>query len=267
MSTGASRFIRTLIFGFVLVGGVSLWLRGTIFQHDLRVATPPLVEGDSAVLTLYYHDRPPYYHRTSEGLTGLVIEPVVAALEAAGIDYQWVSLPAQRQLETIRRNESAVGAVGWFLNEERTHFALFSDPVYLDEALVAVTRRDNEAIPADVTLESLLRDKTQTLLVKESYSYGEAIDRAIQVFEPPIETTATDNTGMLLMLFAGRADYAFIAPEEARHIMAREGAMLSELRLFDLSEMPAGSERRVMFSHATPGELVDRFNSALSSLR
>ncbi len=249
-----------------MVGGISLWMRGVIFPSDLRVVSPSSAEGNPGVLTLYYHHRPPYYHETSRGLEGVVIDPVVAALAAAEIDFQWVPLPAPQQLEAIRRNDGPVAAVGWFLNEERTQFAIFSDPVYRDEPLVAVTRKDNEAIFRDLTLGSLLRDKNQTLLVKESYSYGETLDRAIQLFEPPIEKASTDNTGMLLMLQAGRADYAFIAPEEAQHIMARKSSDFSDLGVFDLAEMPAGSERRLMFSRSTPGELVNRFNRALNDL-
>ena len=237
-----------------------------MFPSELPVVPPASAVGKQGALTLYYHNRPPYYHETSRGLEGLVVDPVVAALEAAEIDYQWVPLPAPQQLETIRRNEAPVAAVGWFLNEERTQFAMFSDPIYRDEPLVAVTRRDNEAILADVTLHSLLRDKSQTLLVKESYSYGETLDRAIQMFEPPIEKTSTDNTGMLLMLLAGRADYVFISPEETQHIMARKDTEFAGLRIFDLADMPAGSERRLMFSRSTPGELVDRFNHALNNL-
>lgn len=267
MLLGASKLIRSLIIGFVLVGGGSLWLRGIIFPREVREVVPSSVMMSPGTLALYYHHRPPYYHETAAGLEGLVVDPVVAAMEAAEIDYYWVSMSAPRQLETIRRNESPVGAIGWFLNEERTNFASFSDPIYRDEPLVAVTRKDNAAITGDVTLESLLRDKSQTLLVKESYSYGEALDRAIQLFEPPIEKTASDNTGMLLMILAGRADYTFIAPEEVRHIMARNSEGDSELRIFDLAEMPPGSMRRLMFSRSTPGELVDRFNAALNRLK
>ena len=97
-----------------MVGGISLWMRGVIFPSDLRVVSPSSAEGNPGVLTLYYHHRPPYYHETSRGLEGVVIDPVVAALAAAEIDFQWVPLPAPQQLEAIRRNDGPVAAVGWF---------------------------------------------------------------------------------------------------------------------------------------------------------
>ena len=55
------------------------------------------------VLTLHYQERPPYSSRgPDDHPQGLLIAPLVRALDQAGIVRNWVLTPGQRQLATIQ---------------------------------------------------------------------------------------------------------------------------------------------------------------------
>lgn len=243
--------------------GALLALRGTIFSHQLSIAAPPARPANLTALTVYFHERPPYYFVAGDQVKGLVAERAAAAFRMAGIEFRWVLLPPARQLQRIREAREPCAAIGWFSNEERQGFARFSDSLIQDSPLVALTRIDHSRLKTGVSLGELFQDPGLKLLVKDSYSYGAGLDERIAALGAGRVLTPASNTAMLEMILAGRADLMLLAPEEALQLTSTSASRSAAFRLLEVSGMPAGMTRHMMFSRAVPEELVRKFDHAL----
>lgn len=263
MSQHSQRFKWWLIAGMIMLGGVLLFSRGVWFPGEMVVTHASEVVLAPGELPVYFHNRPPYYYDSGSGVTGLVATPVRKALDVAGIEHRWILVPASRQLDLIRDNTRPAAAIGWFRTEERAEFAVFSQPIYQDKPLVVVTRKDNTAILADMSLEALFSDRSQAMLAKESYSYGVGLDEAMALFSPRRQSTSADNAATLLMISEGRADYCLMAPEEARDLLGESHPEFSDLHVVRLEAMPVGNMRYMMFSPAVSADIIERFNAVL----
>ncbi len=146
---------------------------------ELKAETP------ASILTLYYEDRIPYsFSPIGEGVIGIVANPVNEALNRSGIPYSWQLLPFDRQLDALKKNTQAACTVGAFKTPERESYLVFSDPIYQDKPLAIFAHPDIKfkSYP-DITV--LLKDKSKTLLVKKSYSYGKIMDALLAQSKTP----------------------------------------------------------------------------------
>ncbi|MDP2136922.1 MAG: transporter substrate-binding domain-containing protein [Candidatus Didemnitutus sp.] len=248
---------------FLLACGGVLGLRSLLFGANLTAghrAEPTLPSAD---LTIYYHERRPYYFADGDRVGGLVVENAAKALENAGIPFRWAPLPPARQLQLIKTNAVACGAIGWFATEERLRFAQFTDTIYQDEPFVALTRIDNPRLRAGMSVVDVLKDPDLTLLVKDAYSYGGTLDQLMTELQPRSTRTPVDNAAMVRMVGAGRADYFFVAPEEARELLAPDSPAYTAFHVVELAGIPRGATRHLMFSRAVSPAIIDRLNDAL----
>ena len=243
-----------------------LALRGTIFSRQLSLEAPPARPAKLSALTVFFHERPPYYFAVGDQVKGLVAERAAAAFRTAGIEFRRVLLPHARQLQQIREASAPCAAIGWFSNEERQGFARFSDPIFQDGSLIALTSVDNARLKTGVSLGELFQDLGLKLLVQGSYSYGAALDQRIAALGSGRVLTPASNTAMLEMIVAGRADLMLLAPEEALQMTSNSAARSAAFRIVEVSGMPAGMTRHMMFSRSVPEEIVRKFDHALRPL-
>src|SRR5687768_13276837 len=111
---------------------------------------------DEPHVTILFHVRPPYSQQEADGrVTGILVEPVAAALAKAGIGVEWIEMPPARQTEIIKRGKGAgpVCGLGWFKRPERERFALFSDPIYQDQPSLLVARKDDAHFADGMSLQ------------------------------------------------------------------------------------------------------------------
>ncbi len=240
-----------------------LGLRTLLFGSNLAAGHRSGPTLSSAQLTIYYHERRPYYFADGDRVRGLVVDKATVALENAGISYRWAPLPPARQLQLIKNGVEPCGAIGWFATEERLRFAQFTDTIYQDEPFVALTRIDNPRLRAGMPVVDLLKDPNLTLLVKDAYSYGATLDELIAELHPRSTQTPADNTAMVRMIGAGRADYFFVAPEEARELLPPDSPAYAAFHIVELTGIPLGATRHLMFSRAVSPAIIDRINDAL----
>ncbi|MEA2108694.1 MAG: hypothetical protein U9P07_04665, partial [Pseudomonadota bacterium] len=180
--------------------------------HQTTSNTPPAPHG---IITIHYHERPPYYITGSLGVYGLCADPAKLAFTKAGVQFQWQKTPAKRQMAIIKANRSKDCLLGWFKNSEREKFANYSACIYQDKHLMALARADNKKMISGRTLEETLANASLILLRKNGYSYGRFVDTKINELHPKQEVTNIENVGMFKMIHAKRADYFFISEEEA----------------------------------------------------
>lgn len=218
-------------------------------------------------LKVLYNERPPYMVARDGEVTGLTADAAAYALRRAGIPFQWVEIPSARQLFMLQENQERLAALGWFRNPDRERFAKFSSPLYQDRQIAVLARRDNAKVAAVDSVAHLLGDRRLTLLAKAGYSYGRFLDEQIATFEPRIMQVTVENLSMIRMVGARRADYMFIAPEEAEASLPRSGVPPSAFRLITLPDMPAGEKRYLMFSLRVDDETLRHINHYLDEYR
>lgn len=250
----------------------ALFLRSTIYRTTLPARKPdPSAEqaADQAgigPITVYFHERRPFYMSSDGKVHGLVADPIGRAFEMADIPFQWRQIPAKRQLEIIRADEEKSCAAGWFKTPEREVFARFSLPVYQDKPFVAVAMANNRLIGANETLDRVLSERRLQLLVKEGYSYGNHIDEKLKLLNPRTVITTTDSLGILKMIENYRADYSFMTEEEAYDMLLFAGVNSSDFKLVHFSDMPTGNNRHILCSRQVGPEIIDRLDAAIRYL-
>ncbi len=194
---------------------------------------------------------------------GVTADPLRRALLKSGIPYEWVETPSKRQMELIVAGRGQDCGLGWFRTPEREAVAQFSAPLYQDRPTILLTRTDVESLFDGMSIRDILRQPLR-LLRRDGYSYGSDLDRQIAEFSPPGYRVTVGNVQMMQMIVRGRADYLFIAPEEAAYLL--DGGVIPhhQLKVLRVSDMPAGNIRYLMCSLAVDPRVIQRLNQALS---
>jgi uncharacterized protein (TIGR02285 family) len=248
----------------------ALFLRSIVYrkqlQSDISQVVKSQIHTDPPVI-LAYHERPPYYVTNEENLlTGLVGGPARTAFHRSGLQFIIQRMPPRRQLNSIQNNTERICAVGWFKTPEREHYALFTSPLYQDKPTSLLTRFDIELPSLNPTLHEVFAASHLSLLMKNSYSYGESIDNTLQHTPPSIVITTSGNTSQMLeMIAAANADYALMATEEAEEAIATSNSP-GVFRLVKLRDMPQGNKRYIMCSRQVTPEEIARLNSVIPQL-
>ncbi len=237
----------------------------TLFSFVTILAGWPTAVHSKAAqeVTLHYHSRQPYQMVQDGFLAGLVGAPAAAAFAAAGIPYAIIETPSARQIMLLKENSGLDCAIGWFKNPERETFAKFTLPIYQDEPQIALTAAAIRKITVGDSLEAVLANNALQLLVKSSYSYGKELDTLIEKHQPNRQMVSGDNLQMFKMIDAGRADYMFVGPEEAKAAIPAAGFALEQFHLVKLTNMPPGEKRYILCSKLVQDEIIARLNAVI----
>lgn len=262
---------RTIIILCFTLAICTLFLRNIIYHnlHFVEIAQSiPDKSPPKMPITLAYHERPPYYLTSADKtLGGLAGEVAYNAFQLSGLEFNVSKLPPKRQLNNIQNNSFRICGVGWFLNPKRSLFANFTDSIYQDRPLAILTRKDLPSINDDFTLHQLLASKDLRILVKNSYSYGQQLDAELEKTNNPLINTTGSPAHMLEMIRANKADYFFLASEEAATLLA-ESPEPDQFRLVALKDMPPGNNRYIMCSKLVTKEEIGLINEGITkSLR
>lgn len=262
--------IATLLFCLV-AAIVTIVLRSEVYDStrpNIYEATELQEEqfGHSPV-TIHYHNRRPYYVNINGEVHGLVADAVSTVMKYADIEFTWLKTPAKRQLDIIRANATATCAAGWFKTEKRQEFAKFTLPVYQDQPFVAISRKDNELIGDNESLDRLFAESRLRLLVKSGYSYGAYIDDKIEKFKPRQVVTTADNKTMLHMLQTHRAEYCFMTEEEAYDLLLFSGLNKMEFKVVHLYAVPSGNKRYLICSKKVSNATIDQIDASIKHLQ
>lgn len=214
-------------------------------------------------LDLYYNERPPYLVSALDGsVSGLTATPAAESFREAGIAFQWMRLPSNRQLALLKDNHRPACAVGWFRNAEREHFAKFSKPIYQDKPTVGMAS-DSFAATDKLSLSDLLNRRDIKVLVKDGYSYGPYIDNLLAAHRANQVVTSADNIDMARMISGRRADFMFVAEEEASSLLQQAGLNPLYFKVLRFADMPMGEYRYIMCDKLVPDEVIQRLNTAI----
>jgi polar amino acid transport system substrate-binding protein len=227
------------------------------------VLLPGLCAADE-VVELMYNDRPPYIVAQADGSAmGLTATPAINAFRRAGISVEWKRVPTNRQLTIIGQGSGNDCAIGWFKNAERERFAKFTKPIYRDRPTVLLANRWF-APPPNASLRELLARPDVRVLVKDRFSYGPYIDGLLAEMKPLLIRTTNENRQMVAMIKANRADFMFVAEEEADYLVEQAGFNPDDFRLLRPDDMPEGEKRYLICSKHVDDSIIARLNAAIA---
>ncbi len=218
---------------------------------------------DCQVITLHYNERPPYLKTTPQGAKGLTATPASQAFTVAEIPYKWQITPSKRQMYFLEINQGCDCLVGWFKNPEREKFAKYTMSIYQDKPQIALARADNKKLYSGMTVDKALSDPSIVLKVKSGYSYGSFLDKKIAQYKPAKEETTVENNRMLIHIHLRRADYLFIAPEEADNLIMTSGLPKTDFKYITFSNMPRGEKRYILCSEKVPDTVIKKLNTVI----
>ncbi len=250
---------------FVLL---TLFFRSAIHEITLPLSEIPDLQVENNALqdntlTIYFHERRPYFTSYKDEVHGLVADPIAHVLKSIGIDFIWKKSPAKHQLELIKRNESEVCTAGWHKTPEREAYAKYSLPIYQDNPLVVVTRANNEHFDDVESIESVLSETNLRLLVKVGYSYGTELDKQLKRLKPWQVFTNTNNQSMLQMIWTHRADYSFMADEEAQDLLLFSNLDRRDFKVIKLSDRLPGNKRYLLCSQKVSEKTLQQIDKGI----
>lgn len=233
----------------------------------LLAATLTATAQNNPFITLHYNERAPYLQTLDNGdIAGLTATPAEQALRRAGIAFKWEKTPSNRQIQILEKNASADCMVGWFKNSQRELIGNFSLPLYQDKPTIGLALFSNINIDSGSGLAQVLQNRELRLLVKDGYSYGEHIDALIDELKPRRIKTTVENINMLRMVALDRADYFFIAEEEASELIRQSEFEPGDFKYIHFSDSPDGGQRHLWCSKQVPQHSLDRINRAIAEL-
>ncbi|WP_374659856.1 hypothetical protein [Inhella sp.] len=229
----------------------------------LLVPRPCISESDPPQImpeiALHLQDRPPYY--VLKGPAGLVVMPLLQALQRAGLPHRFEHTPALRQLRLIESDGGMHCGVGWFRNEERATKGRFSKALYQDQPLGLLMRQEL-GWQAPLRMAEALAERRVRLLVKAGFSYGAEFDRQLAALPPPAKITGEMAT-VARMLAADRADWTPMAPEEAQLLVTQ----FAGLRMLSFADAPPGGRRHLYCNKAVPEAWLKRLDAELPEIK
>jgi len=212
-------------------------------------------------IRLHYNERPPYLITVAEGIVaGLTATPSSLAFQSAGIPFVWRNTPSKRQMHILEQNEGRDCLVGWFKNSERETFAKYTKPIYRDKPTIGLALFNNSKIATGWTLKDVLANKNIRLLTKNGYSYGKFIDNIIVDLRPNRLNVTAENTKMIRMLSADRADFMFMAEEEVDGVLKSANMLRSDFKTVNFLDTPPGSYRYILCSMKVEDYIIEKLN-------
>lgn len=223
-------------------------------------------EAQPRELVVYYFDRPPLYISTADSApSGFICEIVDLILKETGLPYRWQEVPSSR-VETLLRQQDYALAVGWYYKPERETWAQFSRPIYTDGPMVAVANSKNTKFASAQTIPELLKAPYK-LGVINGFSYGTALDEAINSYNPKKEIVAGSQESLLSMTAAGRVDYMLLSIEEAVYLRGSNNEFAAKTYIVGLKDAAAGPDRFILASKSVPASVMELINKAVAKVR
>jgi polar amino acid transport system substrate-binding protein len=240
-------------------------MKATAFAHILLLILLPGSAVAQSTLKLQIVELPPYMIVTANnGVSGMVVDPVLAAFKKMEIPVEWQVVPAVRQLQQIKESKERLCSVGWYKTPEREKFAKFSKPILRDSAYVGMTNASYNPVNG-ASVDAILEDSRIEVLVKSGFAYGDFLDQKFATMKAKRQVSYGDMPQILKMIAARRADITFLPWNEVQYYIDIGLINKSQINIITFRDMPIGYNRYLMCSRNVEDALIERFNAALAN--
>jgi len=223
---------------------------------------------EDAPLQLYYYERPPFHYTDESGhATGQFVERTALILHRAGLRFEWVRMPANRILATLRSVATPACSPGWYSTPERRADFWLSKAMLHDKPLIALLRADF-AVPPGVTATAFFQMPSMRLLLKQNFSQGSYMNALIERMpDSQVQRVAAEVPAMVQMLKANRADAIITTEVEAALFVREAGFSMSEFQMVHFPDTPDNEYRYIVCSQSIPTRIRTRIDDAIVSQR
>ena len=218
------------------------------------------------VITVYYFQRQPYYSTLDDGdVSGFLLEITKLFLDEADISYHFEECAVKRILVNVE-TEKQTCSVGWFKNEERKKKYKFTDPIYQNKPMIAIVNKaKRNLLSGSPDIDQILNSELE-LIVIDGFSYGDYIDINIRKHNPEVIKAMESPENIINMIALGRADYTFLAPEEAGWIINNDEYLTENLDIVKIEGAPEGNFRYLLFNNDTDPSLIEKIDETIRKI-
>ncbi|MBV8501336.1 MAG: transporter substrate-binding domain-containing protein [Paucibacter sp.] len=218
------------------------------------------------VLRLYYYERPPFHYTDEHGhVQGEIADNAEATLRRAGLRFEWLPMPANRILQTLRSEKGPACSPGWYGTPQRRADFLMSQAMIRDKPLIALVRSDFP-VPAGTTARAFFAKPQLRLLLKQNFSQGSYMDGLIAHMPgEQIQRVALEVPQMVRMLKADRADVIITTEAEAGIFVGSAGLSMRDFKIVRFPDVPAQEFRYLLCSHDVSRQDMARIDKAIES--
>jgi len=240
---------------------------GSIGALIVSMATASAAAPAEAPLQLYYYERPPFHSSDAGGhVVGRFVAPTEQILRRAGLRFEWVPMPANRVLATLRSAATPACSPGWYATPERQAEFWLSRPMLHDRPLIALLRADFP-VPPGVTAKAFFQLPSLRLLVKQNFSQGAYMNALIERMPAPqVQQVTLEVPGMVQMLKADRADVIITTEAEAALFVSEAGFSMSEFQVLHFPDTPDDEYRYLICSPTIAAPIRARIDRAIRLL-
>ncbi|WP_369958742.1 substrate-binding periplasmic protein [Pseudomonas benzenivorans] len=223
----------------------------------------PALSAAKEPVTVFYIEKPPYYHSEQGEPTGFLLERTRAIFSQAGIEVRFEARPAKRIQMEFQLERQPACSIGWFKTAQRSRYAWFSRAIHRDAPMVVLTRTTlTEQIKAYASLAALLNSPLRLGLI-DGFSYGELDGLLARASRSNITAAPTQSVRMLA---AERIDYTLVDERELPYILAEADLRDARLAQLNMPDIPPGQLRYLMCSREMDRRLRERLDRAISAL-
>lgn len=223
----------------------------------------PALSAAAEPVTVFYIEKPPYYHSEQGEPTGFLLERTRAIFSKAGVGVHFEARPAKRIQMEFQLGREPACSVGWFKTAQRSRYAWFSRAIHRDAPMVVLTRNTlREQIKAYASLTALLSSPLRLGLI-DGFSYGELDALLARTSRSNITAAPTQSVRMLA---AERIDYTLIDERELPYILAEADLRDARLAQLNMPDIPPGQLRYLMCSKEFDQRLQERLDQAILAL-
>ncbi len=223
--------------------------------------------GEAEPLTLGFVVRPGLAEIINGVPKGTFLPVAAAVAREAHLNVVWEALPQPRLIEQARTNQPNYCAVGVYQTRERSTFAKFSRPFFLDKPLVVVALKSREAeIRKHGSFAALTADTNLRIGLLEGFSYGPTLDGILAKMSGNVDRIAGTPMQNISKLVLGRFDYTVGIAEETPRGVDGNDVAAKELAVIDFPDMAPGAARHFMCSPAVEDAVIRRLDAAIRAL-
>lgn len=211
-------------------------------------------------IKLLWNERAPYMSYSNNELKGITGSVAFKVFNSSNIPYKLSKVTSKRQLLSIKSNKEKVCAIGWYKIKEREKFARFTKPIYKESPVIVLARSDNKKFKKHHTLNSILKSRDLSLLIKHGYSYGADLDKKILSSRNKIVQSYSSNERMFFLLAMKKVDYIFVAPIEANSLIKKSKHKSELFSLIKFKALTLSNNRYIICSKKVPESIIAQLN-------
>ncbi len=223
-------------------------------------------EGKEPQVRLYYYERPPFHFTDAKGqVRGSIAENAEDTLRRAQIPFEWIAMPANRILQTLRNEKGPACSPGWYSTPARRAEFVLSKAMIRDKPLIALVREDFE-VPTGITAKAFFDMPQVRLLMKQNFSQGAYMDILIaRMPEERVQRVGLEVPQMVRMLKANRADAVITTEAEAGLFVGDAGLSMHEFKMVRFPDVPAEEYRYMLCGRGIGAAAIGRIDKAIEA--